>query len=106
MLETAFSQAKPEILTIDQECQFTSEAWTGLLKQNAIQISMDGKGRCLDNLYRERFRRSLKPEAIYLNPPETVDSCSGAGEFAGIYGVLQSPASAPSLGLSYSGGTL
>lgn len=72
MLETAFQQGKPEILNSDQGCQFTSEAWIQAVQNQGIQISMDGKGRCLDNVYIERFWRSLKYEDMYVNPPQTV----------------------------------
>jgi len=72
MLETAFQRQKPEILNSDQGCQFTSGAWIQAVEQEGIQISMDGKGRCLDNVYIERFWRSLKYEDLYVNPPQTV----------------------------------
>lgn len=72
MLEDALDRSQPEILNSDQGCQFTSDAWTETLKKNGIQISMDGKGRCMDNIYIERFWRSLKQEDIYRNPPGTV----------------------------------
>ncbi len=58
---------KPVILNSDQGSQFTSEAYTSLLKANGIRISMDGKGRALDNIYIERLWRSVKYENIYLN---------------------------------------
>ena len=58
---------KPEIFNTDQGCQFTSELFTGRLKDCGIAISMDGKGRCLDNIIVERFWRSLKYEMIFLH---------------------------------------
>jgi putative transposase len=58
---------KPEILNSDQGSQFTSDAYIGLLKAESIRISMDGKGRALDNIYIERLWRSVKYENIYLN---------------------------------------
>jgi putative transposase len=58
---------KPLILNSDQGSQFTSEAYISLLKAHEIQISMDGKGRALDNIYIERLWRSVKYENIYLN---------------------------------------
>lgn len=58
----------PEILNTDQGSQFTSPVFINELKKNKIKISMDGKGRALDNIYIERFWRSLKYEYIYLNP--------------------------------------
>ncbi len=55
----------PEICNTDQGVQFTSEQFICILKQYNIQISMDGKGRALDNVFIERFWRSLKQEKIY-----------------------------------------
>ncbi len=57
---------RPEIFNTDQGCQFTSESFTGLLKANEIKISMDGKGRFIDNIFIERLWRSLKYELIYI----------------------------------------
>lgn len=59
----------PEIHNSDQGSQYTSLEYIEVLKNNNIKISMDGKGRALDNIYIERFWRSLKQEKIYLNPP-------------------------------------
>lgn len=56
---------KPEIFNSDQGVQYTSKDFTDILKQQQIQISMDGKGRALDNIYIERFWRTIKYE--YLN---------------------------------------
>ena len=64
---------KPEILNSDQGCQFTSEMWVTQVEQDGIRISMDGKGRWADNIYIERFWRSLKYEAIFLNCLENVE---------------------------------
>lgn len=60
----------PEIMNTDQGCQYTSEKWIELLKENNIQISMDGKRRWVDNVIIERFWRSLKYENIYLHAYE------------------------------------
>lgn len=65
-LKTALEQGKPEIFNTDQGCQFTSHDFTGLLKSHGVEISMDGKGRALDNIYVERLWRSLKYEEVYL----------------------------------------
>ena len=65
-LESALEKGKPAIVNTDQGCQFTSEEWVSFLKSNEVQISMTGKGRCLDNVYIERFWRSLKREKFYL----------------------------------------
>lgn len=58
---------KPEIFNTDQGSQFTSFEFTGLLKDAEVAISMDGRGRCLDNIFIERLWRSLKYEAVYLH---------------------------------------
>ena len=58
---------QPEIFNTDQGSQFTSKAFTDVLKQNAIKISMDGKGRWMDNVFIERLWRSVKYENVYLN---------------------------------------
>ena len=57
---------KPEIFNSDQGAQFTSHAFTGLLKRERIAISMDGRGRALDNIFVERLWRSVKHEDVYL----------------------------------------
>lgn len=62
----------PEIFNSDQGSQFTSEAFTGALKQHGIRISMDGKGRCMDNIFIERLWRSLKYEEVYLKAYDSV----------------------------------
>ena len=59
---------KPEIINTDQGSQFTSEAWVNVCE--GIQISMDGKGRAIDNIFIERLWRSVKYEYVYLNPAE------------------------------------
>ncbi len=61
---------KPGIINSDQGSQFTSEVHLELLKNNQIEISMDGKGRAIDNIYTERFWRSIKYEDIYLKTYE------------------------------------
>lgn len=58
---------KPEIMNSDQGSQFTSEIYIELLKENEIRISMDGKGRAIDNIFIERLWRTVKYEHIYLN---------------------------------------
>ena len=66
-LEEALARfGKPEIFNTDQGSQFTSEAFTGALEQAGVRISMDGRGRFLDNIFIERLWRSLKHEDIYL----------------------------------------
>ena len=61
----------PAIFNTDQGAQFTSEAFTGMLKSHGIAISMDGKGRWMDNVFVERLWRSVKYEDIYLRAYET-----------------------------------
>ena len=58
---------KPQIFNTDQGSQFTSFDFTGAFKDAEITISMDGRGRCMDNIFIERLWRSLKYEAIYLH---------------------------------------
>jgi putative transposase len=60
------SHGKPEIFNSDQGSQFTSEAFTGVLKREGIIISMDGRGRAFDNIFVERLWRSVKHEDVYL----------------------------------------
>ncbi len=65
-LEDALHQGAPEIFNTDQGSQFTSREFTGLLKSNDIAISMDGKGRAIDNVMIERLWRTVKYEEVYL----------------------------------------
>lgn len=62
----------PEIFNTDQGCQFTSAAFTGVLKRHDIAISMDGRGRALDNIFVERLWRNVKHEDIYLKSYVTI----------------------------------
>ena len=64
-LEEALARyGKPEIFNSDQGSQFTSTAFTGVLITAGIKISMDGRGRCIDNVFVERLWRSLKYECV------------------------------------------
>jgi putative transposase len=67
------SGRRPEIFNTDQGAQFTSDEFTGRLIDNSILISMDGRGRALDNIFVERLWRSVKYEEIYLNDYSSVD---------------------------------
>lgn len=58
----------PEIFNTDQGCQFTSEEFTGVLRHHGIRISMDGRGRCHDNIFVERLWWTVKHEWVYLRP--------------------------------------
>ena len=72
-LEMAINSGyKPKIINSDQGCQFTSQEWCYALSLLGIRISMDGKGRCLDNIPIERFWRTIKYEEVYLKTYETV----------------------------------
>lgn len=72
-LERALSATKevPEIFNSDQGSQFTSGAFTGLLKRSGVRISMDGRGRAYDNIFTERLWRSVKYEEVYLHDYQT-----------------------------------
>jgi len=65
-LQQALQQGRPEIFNTDQGAQFTADAFTACLARAEIQISMDGRGRALDNIFIERLWRSVKYEDIYL----------------------------------------
>ncbi len=76
----------PEIFNTDQGSQFTSEAFSGLLRSNGIQISMDGKGSWRDNVFIERLWRSVKYEEVYLRAYESVSEARiGIGEYFKFY---------------------
>jgi len=70
VLEEALSRGTPEIFNTDQGSQFTGEAFTSLLKQHNVRISMDGKGSYNDNLFIERLWRTVKYEEVYLKAYE------------------------------------
>jgi putative transposase len=71
-LEEALARfGRPEIFNSDQGSQFTSPRFTGILQQAGARISMDGRGRWMDNVFIERLWRSLKYECIYLHAFET-----------------------------------
>jgi putative transposase len=72
MLEDALGlHGAPDILNTDQGCQFTSQGWVDRVTQAGIRVSMDGKGRWVDNVYIERFWRTLKHEHVLLHAFET-----------------------------------
>jgi len=76
----------PEIFNSDQGCQFTSEGFTDVLKAHGIQISMDGKGRWVDNVFIERLWRSLKYEEVYLKAYDSVAQAKqGIGNWIEFY---------------------
>ena len=65
--EALLTYGKPELFNSDQGSQFTSEAFTGVLKENGVTISMDGRGRAYDNIFVERLWRRVKHEDVHLN---------------------------------------
>lgn len=71
-LRGALRRGRPEIFNSDQGAQFTSEKFTAELAKKQIAISMDGRGRCMDNIFVERLWRSLKYEEVYLKDYESV----------------------------------
>ncbi len=76
----------PDIFNTDQVSQFTSEAFTGLLKEAGIQISMDGRGSWRDNVFIERLWRSVKYEEVYLRAYESVSEArTGLGQYFEFY---------------------
>ena len=78
----------PEVFNTDQGCQFTSEQFTNIFngKDCSTRLSMDGKGRAFDNIFVERFWRTLKYEDVYLKGYETVVECrKGLGEYISRY---------------------
>jgi putative transposase len=86
MLGQALLQGRPEILNTDQGCQFTSNSWINLVEGSNIKISMDGKGRWADNIFIERFWRTLKHEHVLINSFETVKEAKASiGKFIDIY---------------------
>jgi putative transposase len=76
-LESALRMGRPEIFNSDQGSQFTSDEFTSRLKSGGIQISMDGRGRALDNVFVERLWRTVKYEEVYLKDYEDVPEAIG-----------------------------
>jgi putative transposase len=82
-LKEALSRfGKPDIFNTDQGSQFTSADFTDVLRKADIKISMDGKGRCIDNIFVERLWRSLKYEEVYLNAYDSlIEARGGIGRY-------------------------
>jgi putative transposase len=72
MLDEALGRGRPEVFNTDQGVQFTAEAFTSRLQSAGVAVSMDGRGRCLDNVFVERLWRTVKYENIYLYGYESV----------------------------------
>jgi len=82
LLEALERFGQPEIFNTDQGAQFTDRAFTGILLERGVKVSMDGRGRCLDNVFVERLWRSLKYEEVYLNGYDTlVEARAGIGRY-------------------------
>jgi putative transposase len=71
MLEAALAAGTPEVFNTDQGVQFTAGAWAGRLTSAGVAVSMDGRGRCLDNVFVERLWRTVKYEDVYIRGYET-----------------------------------
>ena len=69
-METALSRAVPQIINSDQGSHFTSERFTSRFLSAGVRISMDGRGRCMDNIFTERLWRAVKYEEVYLSEYE------------------------------------
>ena len=81
-LHAALSYGQPEIFNTDQGCQFTSKAFTQVLLDNHIRISMDGRGRVYDNIFSERLWRTIKYDHIYVHEYQTItDLRRGLAEY-------------------------
>jgi len=78
MLKKALKTARPEIFNSDQGVQFTSDAFTGILEDHCIRISMDGRGRAFDNIFVERLWRTVKYEEVYLKDYSGVRDAKGS----------------------------
>ena len=86
MLEEALRSGKPEVFNTDQGVQFTAEAFTGRLEWAGVAVSMDGRGRALDNVFVERLWRTVKYEDIYIRGYEAVPALyRGLGRYFAFY---------------------
>jgi putative transposase len=89
-LQEALKKGKPEIFNTDQGAQFTSEAFTGILQQHGVRISMDGKGSYNDNLFIERLWRTVKYEEVYLKAyQDGKEARTGIGNYFRFYNTLR-----------------
>jgi putative transposase len=86
LLDEALAQGRPEVFNTDQGVQFTAEGFTSRLEAAGVKVSMDGKGRCLDNVFVERLWRTVKYEDIYLRGYESVPELTqGLGRYFPFY---------------------
>ena len=85
-LEEALSKGRPQIFNTDQGSQFTSEAFTSMLLAQGVQVSMDGRGPCMDNVFVERLWRSIKYEEVYLKAYQNgTEARKGIGAYLAFY---------------------
>jgi putative transposase len=85
-LKEALEMATPEIHNSDQGVQYTAENYIAVLAENRIQISMDGRGRCMDNIFTERLWRTVKYENIYLHDYQDIEEAwTGLAEYFQFY---------------------
>jgi len=86
MLDEALGRGRPEVFNTDQGVQFTAQAWTGRVQAAGVQVSMDGRGRWVDNVFVERLWRSVKQEHVYLWCYEAVPALQrGLGRYFAFY---------------------
>ncbi len=86
ILDEALATGRPEVFNTDQGTQFAAEAWTSRLLSAGVAVSMDGKGRCLDNVFVERLWRTVKYEELYLRCYERVpELIEGLGKYFPFY---------------------
>lgn len=85
-LEMAFQKGLPEIINSDQGVQYTSQAYVELVKSKGVKVSMSGKGKCWDNIFVERFWRTLKYEEVYLKQySDTIEAYENIENYIDIY---------------------
>jgi putative transposase len=86
LLRETLAAGKPEVFNTDQGVQFTAGAFTGALESAGVKVSMDGRGRCLDNVFVERLWRSVKYEDVFIRGYETVPELrAGLGRYFVFY---------------------
>ena len=86
VLLEALKKGKPDVFNTDQGSQYTSTEFTKILIDAGIQISMDGRGRCLDNVWVERLWRTVKQEEVYIRDYiDGIDAHQGLGKYFGFY---------------------
>jgi putative transposase len=86
--EALWAFGQPDIFNTDQGSQFTADAFTKVLLDRGVKVSMDGKGRCIDNIFVERLWRSLKYEEVYLHAYDSPqDARRGIGRYVDFYNI-------------------